>query len=77
MKIRERRVSCTSPFTQKSANGATCQSTHYFYLYLQSTEKKQENIPVGCVPPALVATTRCQYWCGEGVGVMSLVMTTR
>ena len=26
----------------------------------------QESIPVGCIPPALVATTRCQYCWGVG-----------
>ena len=30
------------------------------------TRIKQECIPVGCVPPASVAATRCQYW---GVGI--------
>ena len=26
--------------------------------------EQQESIPIGCVPPTLVATTRCQYWGG-------------
>ena len=56
----------------------------------QNKEGKQDNIPVGCVPPAcqpirvLVTTTRCQYqWGGWGVGPQvnkfeqSPVMTTR
>ena len=30
---------------------------------------KQENIPIGCIPPSLVTTTRCHYSCGWGTGV--------
>ena len=29
--------------------------------------QEQESIPVGCVPPASVATTRCQYQWGTGI----------
>ena len=28
---------------------------------MRGTKWKQESIPVGCIPPPLVATTRCQY----------------
>ena len=32
----------------------------YFHVFLGKNLTKQECIPVGCVPAAAVATTRCQ-----------------
>ena len=29
--------------------------------------RKQESIPVGCIPTAAVAATRCQYWRGSAL----------
>ena len=31
-------------------------------MFLVKTSKSQVCIPVGCIPPALVAATRCQFW---------------
>ena len=38
-----------------------CQLFHFEGFF-----RKQERIPVECVPPASVAATRCQYWGGFG-----------
>ena len=38
-------------------------SAHFLNCVLW-TFKQQESIPVGCLPPALVATTRCQHCWG-------------
>ena len=35
-----------------------------FGQFSPKTALKQDSIPVGCVPQASVATTRCQYWWG-------------
>ena len=35
----------------------------------------QESIPIGCIPPALVATTRCQHWGCVPCGVCAWIPT--
>ena len=58
-----------------NANVVKCEHTLIVNaIYLQITCKskglkrsKQDSIPVGCVPPTSVVTTRCQYqWDGVG-----------
>ena len=42
----------------------------YCKIYQTKRLTEQENIPVGCVPPASMAITRCQYqwrWVYQGV----------
>ena len=34
--------------------------------HVKYTQKQKDSTPVGCISPASVHTTRCQYWLGVG-----------